>query len=91
MYIVYILKCYDESLYTWITTDIERRIKQHNGEIRWWAKYTRARWPVELMYSENFENRSDATKREYEIKKLPRNQKIDLISGTPSIPLIRGK
>jgi predicted GIY-YIG superfamily endonuclease len=43
------------------------------------------------MYSENFENRSDATKREYEIKKLPRNQKIDLISGTPSIPLIRGK
>jgi putative endonuclease len=93
MYIVYILQCSDTTLYTWITTDIDRRVKQHNWELVGWAKYTRARWPVELVYFENFENRSDATKRECAIKKLPRNQKIDLIDNfeIPSIPLIRGR
>ena len=73
MYTVYILQCSDDTLYTWITTDLERRVRQHNGELVWWAKYTRARWPVQVVYSESFDTRSDATKREYEIKKLPRN------------------
>jgi len=82
MYTVYILQCSDDTLYTWITTDLERRVRQHNGELVWWAKYTRARWPVQVVYSESFDTRSDATKREYEIKKLPRNQKIDLISNS---------
>jgi putative endonuclease len=82
MYIVYIIRCSDDTFYTWITTELERRVKQHNGELVWWAKYTRSRWPVEVVYSEVFENRSDATKREYEIKKLPRNQKIDLIGNS---------
>lgn len=79
MYKVYILKCSDNSLYTWITTDLDRRIKMHNWEIKWWAKYTSMRQPVKLVYSEDAENRSQATKREYEIKKMPRNKKLELI------------
>ncbi len=80
MYFVYILKCSDKTLYTWITTDLEKRLKQHNWEILWWAKYTKARQPVQLVYSEKSENRSLATKREIEIKKLTRQEKMDLIN-----------
>lgn len=79
MYIVYIVQCKDSSFYTWITTDIERRIKQHNGELTWWAKYTKSRSPVFLIYKQEFENRSEATKREIEIKKLTKKQKLELI------------
>lgn len=79
MYIVYILKCSDDSLYTWITTDIVRRLRQHNGEIVWWAKYTKIRQPVKVVYSENCENRSEASKRECEIKKMKREEKLLLI------------
>lgn len=81
MYKVYIVKCFDDSLYTWITTDIEKRIKQHNWEIPGWAKYTKARNPVELLYVENSENRSEASKREYEIKKYSRENKLKLINN----------
>ena len=80
MYYLYILKCSDNTLYTWITTDIEKRIRQHNWEIKWWAKYTRIRQPVELVYKEELENRSEASKRECEIKKLKREEKLELIS-----------
>jgi len=80
MYKIYIVKCSDDTLYTWITTDLEKRLKQHNWEILWWAKYTLARKPVELVYSENSENRSTASKREYEIKKMSRNKKLELIN-----------
>ncbi len=80
MYKVYILKCSDDTLYTWITTDLEKRLKQHNWEILWWAKYTLARKPVKLLYSEDSENRSEASKREYEIKKLKREDKLKLIN-----------
>ena len=79
MYKVYILKCSDNTLYTWITTDLKKRLKQHNWEILWWAKYTRARQPVELLYSEDSENRSEASKREYQIKKMKREEKMKLI------------
>lgn len=79
MYKVYILKCSDNTLYTWITTDLKKRLKQHNWEIPWWAKYTLSRKPVKLVYSESAENRSFATKREIEIKKLTRKEKLDLI------------
>ena len=81
MYKVYILKCSDWTLYTWITTDLEKRLKQHNWEILWWAKYTRIRQPVELLYFEEAENRSEASKREYEIKKLKRGEKLKLINN----------
>ena len=79
MYKVYILKCSDDTLYTWITTDLEKRISQHNWEIFGWAKYTLARKPVELVYFEESENRSTASKREYEIKKSTRKKKLELI------------
>jgi len=81
MYKIYILKCSDNTLYTWITTDLEKRLKQHNWEILWWAKYTRIRQPVELLYFEEAENRSEASKREYKIKKLKREEKLKLINS----------
>ena len=81
MYKVYIIKCSDNTLYTWITTDLEKRIKQHNWKLTWWAKYTRSRQPVELLYFEYAENRSIASKRELEIKKLDRNNKLRLINN----------
>jgi putative endonuclease len=74
---VYILRCADDTLYTGITTDKERRLTQHNKGTA--AKYTRVRTPVEMIYSENSDDRSSATKREIAIKKLPRKQKLDLI------------
>jgi len=79
MYKIYILKCSDNTLYTWITTDLKKRLRQHNWEILWGAKYTLARKPVELIYTENSENRSTASKREYEIKQLTKKQKMELI------------
>jgi putative endonuclease len=80
---VYILLCDDNTLYTGITKNIDRRIKEHNDDNKnsKGAKYTRSRQPVSLVYSENSENRSIASKREHEIKKLNRQQKQLLISS----------
>ncbi len=78
MYYTYILECSDKSLYTGITTDLERRIFEHNSSDLW-AKYTKNRRPVILVYFETFENRSLASKREIEIKKLSKIQKNQLI------------
>lgn len=75
---VYILKCSDGSLYTGCALDLEKRIFDHNSGKG--AKYTRARLPVNIAYFEKAEDRSRAQKREAEIKKLSRQQKIDLIS-----------
>ncbi len=80
MYKVYILECSDWSFYTWITNDLEKRLKQHNWELKWWAKYTRWRRPIELVYLESIENKSLALKREIEIKKLTKKQKLNLIN-----------
>ncbi len=74
---VYILKCNDDTLYTGITIDLDRRIDEHNNSTKG-AKYTRIRRPVELIYSEIKEDKSSASKREYEIKKLSREQKLEL-------------
>ncbi len=79
-YEVYILKCADESLYIGITTNLERRLAEHNLSKRG-AKYTKARRPVELVYSEKYETRGVASKREYELKQLTRQQKIDLYTS----------
>lgn len=76
-YFLYILRCADTTLYTGITTDLERRIIEHN-ESEKWAKYTKMRRPVELIYSEEYDSRSEASKREYEIKKMTRIEKIQL-------------
>ncbi|ELY50110.1 GIY-YIG nuclease family protein [Natronorubrum bangense] len=74
---VYVLECADGSLYTGYTTDLERRVGEHNaGE---GAKYTRGRTPVELRYTERFDSKSAAMSREYEIKQLTRQQKERLV------------
>jgi putative endonuclease len=77
-YYLYILECSDNTLYTGITTDIQRRVKEHNSSVKG-AKYTRVRRPVKLVYKEEFTDRSSASKREAEIKKLSRKEKLALI------------
>ena len=82
MYYVYIARCADDTLYTGIATDLARRIEEHNSSEKG-AKYTRVRRPVSLVYSEEFPDRSLASKREYEIKKkMTRVQKLTLIAQT---------
>ena len=82
---VYILECSDGSLYTGYTTDLERRVTEHDaGE---GAKYTRGRTPVELVHAESFDSRSAAMSREYEIKGLSRAGKKRLVEGdAPGTP-----
>ena len=77
---LYILRCGDGTLYTGITTDVEKRLEQHRSGKG--AKYTRGRQPLELVYQETFEDHSVALKREYEIKKMPRDAKMRLITKT---------
>jgi putative endonuclease len=79
-YFIYILECNDGTLYTGITTDVERRVDEHNNSDKG-AKYTKLRRPVRLVYEEASENRSSASKREYAIKKLTRNEKLELIDA----------
>jgi len=73
------LKCNDGTLYTGITTDVKRRVDEHNNSDKG-AKYTRVRRPVELVYAEESKDRSSASKRECEIKRLSREKKLKLIS-----------
>ena len=80
MYYLYILQCADKSLYTGITVDLARRLKEHN-QSKLGAKYTMARRPVKIVYSEKFRNRSLASKAEIRIKKLSREKKIELIKN----------
>ncbi len=82
MYYLYILECADKSLYTGITTELLRRVEEHNTSAKG-AKYTLARRPVKLVFSQEYENRSIASKKEALIKKLSREQKLDLIKNNP--------
>ncbi len=75
---VYILKCSDASLYTGVTTDVDRRFREHK-EGKTGAKYTRGRFPIEIVFRETWASRSEAQVREAAIKKLTRNEKIALI------------
>lgn len=81
MWYVYILQCADGTLYTGITTDIERRTLEHNESDKG-AKYTRARRPVTLVYTSKHENRSKASKEESRIKNLKRREKEELIQSS---------
>ena len=82
---VYILLCSDNSLYTGITTDAERRVNEHNHDNKKGAKYTKNRRPVTKVYQETCLTRSEASRREHQIKKLTRNKKQQLIqSGAAS-------
>jgi len=77
---VYILRCADNSLYTGVTTNIRRRLDEHNGLVKNGAKYTRHRQPVTLAYQEIATSRSEACKREAAIKNLKKPQKEKLIA-----------
>lgn len=74
---VYIVKCSDDTLYTGVTTDLARRVTEHNSQAGG-ARYTRSRKPVELVYSEKCDSRSMACTRESRIKRLSRLQKLQL-------------
>ena len=76
-HVVYVLECADGSLYTGYTTDLERRVAEHEAGTG--AKYTRGRGPLEVVHREQFESKSAALSREYEIKQLSRGEKERLI------------
>lgn len=74
-YFVYVLECADGTLYTGMTTDVKRRVEEHNSS-KVGARYTKARRPVMCVYSETLKNKPDALKRELAIKKLSRAEKL---------------
>jgi len=77
MHYVYIVRCSDNTYYTGYTNNLKRRINMHNnGE---GAKYTKGRRPVELVYSKEYDSKSRAMQKEYQIKQMPREKKIKLI------------
>ena len=78
MYFVYLLRCRDESVYTGITTDVDRRLKEHQAGTA--SHYTSARGAIEMLYFEEHKTRSLALKREAEIKRWPRSKKLALIT-----------
>lgn len=78
MWSVYVIRCNDGTLYTGVTTDIKRRLAEHNSGTG--AKYTRSRTPVELVASSNVASRSDALKLEARTKKLPKDRKVSFIN-----------
>ncbi len=79
-YYIYILECKDKTLYTGSTNDLEKRVLAHNTS-KTGAKYTKARRPVVLEYSEKFRTKSKALKRECAIKKLTREEKLILLNS----------
>ena len=81
---VYILKCTDGTFYTGITTDINRRIKEHGTKKG--AKYTKQRGPFKLVYKASFDNRSSASKEEHRIKSLTLKDKLKLLKSNAVFP-----
>ena len=80
MHYTYIVECADHTLYTGYTTDLARRVAEHNSSSKG-AKYTRTRRPVVLVYSEMHSTRSEAMKRESAIKHRSRREKLELIQS----------
>ena len=78
-YVVYILECSDGTLYTGCTAHLEKRLRQHNSGKG--AKYTRSRRPVRIAYRERLRQRAEALRREYQIKRMSRSEKLLLIGG----------
>lgn len=79
-YFIYLLECTDKSIYTGMTTDIDRRLREHQ-EKKIGARYTRARGARRILYSEIYKTRSAALKREAEIKSWKREKKLRLIAA----------
>ena len=77
---LYVVRCSDGTLYTGVTTDLNRRVNEHNTSKRG-AKYTKTRRPVNLIWSKEYNNRSEAQSAEYNFKKLSRKQKLDIIKN----------
>ncbi len=80
MYTLYILCCADNTLYTGITTDVERRVLEHNTSPKG-AAYTRGRRPVQLVFQQDYPNRSLAQQAESQLKRLSRQEKLRLIQA----------
>jgi len=80
-WLIYILECKDDSLYCGITNNLEKRLKQHKGEIKGGAKYTRSHWPCKLVFIEKSTSRSIALQRESVIKKMSKDEKQALIKS----------
>ena len=80
---VYLLRCADGSLYTGVTTDVVRRVAEHNGDGSQGARYTHSRRPVQLVHVEPAANRAEASRREAAIKQLDRARKLALCGPTP--------
>lgn len=79
MFYIYMVRCKDGTLYTGFTNDVDSRIRKHNDGKG--AKYTRGRLPVDLVYVESFTDKSQAMRREYEIKQYPKSMKESLIKN----------
>lgn len=82
IWVVYIVECNDGTLYTGYTNNLIQRIKKHNTGKG--AKYTKGRLPVKLLHYEVHDSKSDAMKREYAIKQMSRQEKLDLIWEPPN-------
>lgn len=80
---MYMVRCADDTLYTGVATNVIRRVKEHN-DAKKGARYTRAKQPVALVYTERAASRSEALKREYAIKRLSRTEKLALIRHSPA-------
>lgn len=87
---VYLLRCSDGSLYTGVTSDLDRRLRQHNGELRGGAAYTRGRRPVELLWREDAVDRAAAQRREASIRRLPRKHKLRIGDAPPAATSVDG-
>ncbi len=81
---VYIVRCSDNTLYTGIATDVERRVTEHNQDDTKGARYTRSRRPVTLVYREGCENRAEAARREHQIRRLGKAGKEQLLHNFKS-------
>ncbi len=90
---VYMLRCSDDTFYIGVTTDLERRLREHNESDRLGARYTRSRRPVELVWSETQSGRALALKREYALKRLSRASKLKLLNSSMSgsCPTVAGR
>jgi len=86
---VYILRCADGTLYCGWTTDLEARLATHNSGKG--AKYTRSRRPVELVYSETYDDRHDALSREWHIKRMTREEKLALARADRAMESVKKK
>jgi putative endonuclease len=79
---VYLVRCADQTLYSGVTVNLTRRVRQHNGELVGGARYTRARRPVTLVWKKSATSRSEAQQLEAQTRRLSRRDKLRLIAGT---------